>query len=214
MSLSFSRYVRFISISVPFFRCQSFPYILSCRLVSSSFVSLSFPCTPVVFISVPFMSLSVPLCFPFMSPCFPVMSTSYFLPSFPCTSLHFPFARISPRKKTRFSYRFRAKGGKKPKPAKSWQGDSSLGPLLRHRLRKLRLVERHHIAARYVGDTPSLRRIRRRAGRGGGGGSSFKYPTHLRNVGGLNWQFHNREQYTLVPASHQSYHSRIWPCMM
>ena len=89
---------------VPFFRCESFPYI-SRRAnwcPCASFPSHS-PCTPLVFISVPCMSLSVPLCFPFISRCFPVMSTSYFLPSFPCTSLHFPVApQYVPQKNTVF----------------------------------------------------------------------------------------------------------------
>ena len=112
-------------------------------VVSIGFLVLPFhsPCTPLVFISVPFMSLSVPLCFPFISPCFPVMSTSYFLPSFSCTSLSFPFSSpVFPRKintvfpafsqkgcqKTQSFSRSSAKGGRKPKPAKSRQGDSSL----------------------------------------------------------------------------------------
>ena len=114
---------------VPFFRCESFPYI-SRRAdwcPCSSFPSHS-PCTPLVFISVPCMSLSVPLCFPFISRCFPVMSTSYFLSSFPCTSLHFAFSQLG-RPKTQSFSRFSAKGGRNPKPAKSRQGESSLGPL-------------------------------------------------------------------------------------
>ena len=52
---------------------------------------------------VPFSS---PL-FPFHFPLIPVMSTSYFLPSFPCTSLHFPFAPQNFLQKTRFFQRFR-----------------------------------------------------------------------------------------------------------
>ena len=63
------------------------------------------------------------------------MSTSYFLPSFPCTSLHFPFAPQYFPQKTRLSSvfakrtsnntefsRFSAKGGRKPKPAKEPAG--------------------------------------------------------------------------------------------
>ena len=104
VSLSFSRYVRVILHVCP---VLSLPVISrrlpSCRLVSLSFVSLSFPLhSPCFFISVPFMS-------PFISPCFPVMWTSYFLPSFPCTSfLHFPCApQYFPEKKSKFSQRFR-----------------------------------------------------------------------------------------------------------
>ena len=126
---------------VPFFRCESFPYIsrradwFPCALFP-----FHSPCTPLVFISVPFMSLSVPLCFPFISNCFPVMSTAYFLPSFPCNSLHVPFApQYLPHKpqffpafsqlgrpKTQSFSRFSAKGDRN---AKSRQGESSLGPL-------------------------------------------------------------------------------------
>ena len=72
------------------FPCMSRSFVAS--HFPTSPVSLSFPLHSPVFISVPCMSLSDPLCFPFMSRRFPVMSTSYFLPSFPCTSLHFPFA--------------------------------------------------------------------------------------------------------------------------
>ena len=93
MSLSFSRYVRFIFHARPVLSLRVISlHRPSCRLVCVSFVSLAFPLHSPVFISVPFISLSVPLCFPVISSCFPVMSTSYFLPSFPCTSLHFPFA--------------------------------------------------------------------------------------------------------------------------
>ena len=150
MSASFSMYV-------PFFRCQSFPYI-SCRCPCRLFPFDSL-CTPLVFISVPFMSLSVPLCVPFISPCFPVMSTSYFLPAFP--SWHFPTCspafsskkHVFPQdvKKHRV---FRQKGGRKPKPAKSRQGIrawdrcfATLAP------RRLRLVGRYEVTARYVQDT-------------------------------------------------------------
>ena len=60
-------------------------------------------------------------------------TTSYFLPSFPCTSLHFPFApQCFPQKNTVFPAfsqlgktqsfsRFSAKGGRNPEPAKSQQ---------------------------------------------------------------------------------------------
>ena len=123
------------------------------------------PCIPLVFISVPFMSLSGHFCFPFISPCFPV-STSYFLPSLalacispllPPKKHSFPsvFAKRT-SKNTEFS-RFSAKGDREPKPAKSWQGDSSLGP-----------------------QNPTYPTL-------GGGGyplSSLRYPTRLRNVGG------------------------------
>ena len=165
---------------VPFFRCESFAFIsrradwFPCALFP--FPS---PCTPLVFISVPCMSLSVPLCFPFMSRCFPVMSTSYFLPSFPCTSSHFPFCSpIFPAKnhgfssvfairtsKTQSFSRFPAKGGRNPKPAKSRQGESSLGPLF---------CDTGSAKTTFSGNCRAVppRRIRRRAGEGLGGGLS------------------------------------------
>ena len=108
MSLLLSRYVRFILHVCPvlWLRVISL-HLLSCRLVSLSFVSLSFPLHSPCFDFCPFhVPFSSPL-FPFTSPCFPVMSTSYFLPSFPCTSLHFPFAPQVFFQKTRFSQRFR-----------------------------------------------------------------------------------------------------------
>ena len=136
MSLSFSRYVRFIFHASPVLSLRlSSLHLPSCRLVALSFVSLSFPLHPLVFISVPFMSLSVPLCFPFISRCFPVMSTSYFLPSFPCTSLHFPFPLCSPafpakkhcffqrfqgRPKTQSFSRFSAKGERAGRGIRAW----------------------------------------------------------------------------------------------
>ena len=191
---------------VPFCRCESFPYIsrradwFHCALFPCHS-----PCTPLVFISVPVMSLSVPLCFPFISRCFPDMWTSYFLPSFPCTSLHFPFAfQYFPQNKTLFFQRFRkedvqkhrvfldfslhflafplgspvfpaafsqrghpktqsfsrfsAKASRKPKPAKSRQGESSLGPLF------------CDTGSPKVIKSP---RIRRRAGGGGGLGGGL-----------------------------------------
>ena len=90
---------------VLFFRCESFPYIS--RRVDWFHCALfpcHSPCTPLFFMSVPVMSVSLPLCLPFISRCFPDMWTSYFLPSFPCTSLHFPFApQYFPQKNTVFS---------------------------------------------------------------------------------------------------------------
>ena len=78
MSLSFSRYVRFIFHVYPFLSLPVISlHLHSCRLVSLSFVCLSVPpLTPLAFISFPFMSLSVALC------------CLSFLPV-PCMSLHF-----------------------------------------------------------------------------------------------------------------------------
>ena len=57
--------------------------------------------------------------------------------------------------------------------------------------RRLRLVERHQIAARYVGDPPPKKTyVIRRAGGGSGGGyplSSSKYPTRRAMSADLKW---------------------------
>ena len=96
------------SMYVPFFRCESCPYIsrradwFPCALFP-----FHFPCAPLVFISVPFMSLSVP----FVSLSFPVaflscrlpMSSPHFL-ALPCIS---PLLPSISRNKTRFCQRFR-----------------------------------------------------------------------------------------------------------
>ena len=185
MSASFSMYV-------PFFRCQSFPCIslrvlwFACPL--SPFHS---PCTPLVFISAPFMSLSVPSRFPFISPLLSC-HVGFLFP--PLIFLHFLACPLcSPvfsGTKTRFFQRFRKTDVNKNKvvpdfkPAKSRQGDSSLGPLFcdtgSPKTTFGDLVERHQITARYVGQPPPPPSL--------GGGyplSSLKYPTRLRNVGGL-----------------------------
>ena len=128
MSASFSMYV-------PFFRCESFPYISRrADWFPCSLFPFHSPCTPLVFISVPFMSLSVPLCFPFISPCFPVMSTSYFL-AFRLCSPVFPATHG-------FSSVFAKRA------SKNTEFFPELAP------RRLRLVERHQNTARYVGDPP------------------------------------------------------------
>ena len=68
------------------------------------------------------------------------------------------------RPKTLSFSRFSAKGCRKPKPAKKPAGGIEPGtPVLRH----IRLVERHQIAARYVGDPPPKKPA---VGRGGGKG--------------------------------------------
>ena len=88
-------------------------HLHSCHLVSSSFASLSFPLHSPCFhffpLHVPFSSPSFPFPFPVLSchvvtlppacPCIPFMSS----PSFPRTSLRFPFARGSFPKKHNFS---------------------------------------------------------------------------------------------------------------
>ena len=137
-----------MSWSCPFHSFQlplPVPVILSvcplhCPCVSRSFVASHFPTSPVVPIGF------LVLCFPFIPPALPLflflfLSCPF---QFPFVSLSFPLAFrscrlpisspflalpcISPLLPRVFS-RFSAKGGRKPKPAKSRQGDSILGPL-------------------------------------------------------------------------------------
>ena len=113
------------SMHVPFFRCESVPCIsrradwLPCPLFP-----FHSPCTPLVFISVPIMSLSVPPLFPFHFPLLSCHVDSLFLPSFPCTSLHFPCGPQQQRGRPKHRV-FKIFG----KRRKSRQGDLSLGPL-------------------------------------------------------------------------------------
>ena len=148
-------------------------HLPSCRLVSLSLVSLFIPSALPLF-SFPSLScpFHFPFCFPFISPRFPVMSTSYFLPSFPCTSLHVPFAPQYFPARNFFSSDF----------AKKMSNDTEFFQIFGKREagnqtskepgspRRLRLVERHQITAQYVPQ---------------GGLSSLKSPTRLRNVGGF-----------------------------
>ena len=126
MSLSFSRYVRFIFHACPVFSLRaSSLHLPSCRLVALSFVSLSFtlhsPCFHLCPFHVPFSSPLFPFHFPLLS-----CHVDFLFP--PLISLHFlAFPLCSPAFPAR----------------KSRQGDSSL-----------RLVERHQITARYVGPPP------------------------------------------------------------
>ena len=157
---------------VPFFRCESFPYIsrradwFPCALFP-----FHSPCTPLVFISVPFMSLSIPLCFPVISRCFPVMSTSYFLPSFPCTSLHFlAFPLCSPAfpvKNTVFPV-FSQRGRPKTQSLSRFRQETQTGKEPAGGIEPgTPVMRRHQITARYVGDPlyPTYH-----VGRGGLGG--------------------------------------------
>ena len=111
---SFSRYVRFIFHACPALSLRvSSLHLPSCRLAALSFLSLSFPLHSPCFHFCPFHVPFSSQCFPFISRCFPVMSTSYFFPSLPCTSLHFPCAPSISRKKTRSFQRFRKEGVQK-----------------------------------------------------------------------------------------------------
>ena len=151
------------------------------------FVFLFIPCNPLVFISVPFMSLSVPLCFPLISRCFPVMSTSYFLPSFPCTSLHFPFApQYFPPKNTVVSGVFAKRTSKNTELFPDLRQKEAGNPSQQRAGREIRAWDSCFA-------TPAPRRLRLDppkpyvfdVGRGGKGGgyplSSLKQPTRLQN---------------------------------
>ena len=141
MSLTFSRYVRFIVHVCPVLSLRVISlHLPSCRLVSLCFVSLSFPLHSPCFhfcpLHVRFSSPLFPFHFPLLS-ChvdflFPPLISLHFLafplfsPIFPAKHAVFPAVSQLGRLKTQI---FSAKGGRNPKPAKSRQGESSLGPL-------------------------------------------------------------------------------------
>ena len=171
-----------MSWSWPFhsFHRLHFP-CLSRSFVASHF--LTSPVVPIGFLVLCFrfcpFHVPVPLCFPFTSPCFPVMSTSYFLPSFPCTSLRFPFApQYFPQQNTvvpAFSQKgsqttqsFPQKEAGNPNQQRAGREIRAWDPFFATPApRRLRLVERHQI--NFLG----------------GPLSSLRYPTRLRNVGGF-----------------------------
>ena len=142
MSLTFSRYVRFIFHVCPVLSLRVISLLLpSCRLVSLCFVSLSFP-----------LSLSCPFQFPFVSLSFPVAFLSCRLPissphflALPCISPLLPnmcrtkhgfssvFA-IRTSKNTEFFQIF-GKRRQEPQTSKEPAGGIKPGtPVLRHRL--------------------------------------------------------------------------------
>ena len=176
MSLSFSRYVRFVFHACPVLSLRvSSLHLPSCRLAALSFVSLSFPLRSPCFYFCPFhVPFSSPLFsfhFPLLSCRLPIYSPPYFL-ALPCISPVLP--SISRKKKTLFFQRFRKKDVQKHRvfpdfrqKEKELAGGFEPGtPVWRHRLPE-DYVERHQITARYVGEPPppphSLR-IRRRGG--------------------------------------------------
>ena len=141
------------------------------------FIATHFPTSP--FLSFGFLvlsSLSFPLpspCshsfprrFPFISPCFPVipfavpcmflhvpLSPPLRFPALPCIPLHFMvFSQEKVcflEKEVKPTHGFSRCEAEQPEPAKSRQGDSSLGPCFATpALRTLFLVERHEIAKR------------------------------------------------------------------
>ena len=161
LPLHVPEYVRFIFHVCPVLSLRVISlHLPSCRIVSLLF-PLHSPCCHFCALHV----LSVPLCFPFISRCFPVMSTSYVLPSCPCTSLHFPFApQYFPQKNTVFQrfcnqgvqkhrvfQDFRQKEAGTPNQQRSDRGNRAWDPCFATPARRLRLVERHQIAARSVG---------------------------------------------------------------
>ena len=97
------------------FPCMSRSFVAShfpTSVAPIGFLVRCFPFLPPALPCFHFCPLHVPFSSPFspfMSRRFPVMSTSYVLPSFPCTSLHFPFAPQYFHQKTRFCPDFRQK---------------------------------------------------------------------------------------------------------
>ena len=167
MSLTFSRYVRFMFHVCPVLELR----VISLHLVVPiGFLVLCLPFIPPALPLCSFLSLSCPFQFAFVSLSFPVAFLSCRLPissphflALPCISAllpkYFPqnntvfysvFAKMT-SKKTEF---FQIFG--KPKPAKEPAGGIEPGtPVLRTPApRRLRLVEHHQIAARYVGHPP------------------------------------------------------------
>ena len=156
----------FLSLSCPFqfpFVSLSFPVaFLTCGLPISSPHFLALPCISPLLPSISRKTY----CFSSVFAKRTSKNTEFFQ-MFPCTSLHFPLAPQYFPPKTRFSSvfakrtskntefsRFSAKASRKPKPAKSRQGNRAW-----HRAcfattaaRRLCLVERHQIAGRYVGE--------------------------------------------------------------
>ena len=114
---------------------------------------------------------------------------------FPQTNTVFPAFSQRGRPKTLSFSRFSAKGCRKPKPAKKPAGGIEPGTPVAPR--RLRLVERHQIAARYVGDPPPPQKKTYviDVGRGGVRGGVILYPlVSIRQQGKdkVNWSL-NRE---------------------
>ena len=146
-------------------------HLPSCRLVALSFVRCSFPlhspCFHFCRFHVPFSSPLFPFHFPLLS-----CHVDFLFP--PLISLHIlAFSSVFAKRTSKNTEFFQIFG----KRRKSRQGDSAWDPCLATPApRRLRLVERHQITARYVGEPPSCAlRIRRRAG-GGLGRGVILYP--------------------------------------
>ena len=166
-SLTFSRYVRFIFHVCPVLSLRVISlHLPSCRLLSLCFVSLSFPLHSPCFhfcpLHVPFSSPLFPFHFPLLS-ChvdflFPPLISLHFLafplcsPIFPAKRHSFPAFSQLGRPKTRSLFQIFGKRRQEPQTSKEPAGGIEPGtPVLRQAPRRLRLVERHQIAARSVG---------------------------------------------------------------
>ena len=191
------QFLGILSVCPFHFPCVSFSlplislHLPSCPLVSSPSTSpfLSFGFLVLSSLSFPLpspCSHSFPRRFPFISPCFPVipfavpcmflhvpLSPPLRFPALPCIPLHFMvFSQEKVcflEKEVKPTHGFSRCEAEQPEPAKSRQGDSSLGPCFATpALRTLFLVERHEIAKR---PAPAPR-----IGRGGSGGRFILYP--------------------------------------
>ena len=190
MSLSFSRYVRFI-FHIPFFRCESFPYIsrradwFPCPLFP-----FHSPCTPLF----SFLSLSCPFQFSFVSLSFPLLSCHVDFLFLPLISLHFlAFPICSPvfpakndlssvfaKRTSNYTelfpvFRLKEAAQTSKEPAGGFEPGT---PVLRHQLPVCEMASNYR-----AGKPP------RKPGGGGVGlrGCCPRYPTRLRNVGGYFW---------------------------
>ena len=159
MSLTFSRYVRFVFHVCPVLSLRVISlHLPSCRLVSLCFVSLSFPLHSPCFHFCPFQFPFVSLSFPaaFLSCRLPISSAH--LLALPCVSPSLPNI---PAKKHGFSSVFAIRASKnteffqifgkrrqEPQTSKEPAGGIEPGTPVSPAPRRLRLVERHQIAAR------------------------------------------------------------------
>ena len=192
MSLTFSRYVRFVFHVCPVLSLRVISlHLPSCRLVSLCFVSLSFslhsPCFHFCPFHVPFSSPLFPFHFPFafLSCRLPISSPHF--PALPCVSPLLPsisrkqhgfssvFRKEDVQKNTECFPDFRPQEAGNPNQQRAGRGNRAWDPCFA----TPRLVERHQISARYVGEPPfsCTPRIRRRARGGGYPLSSLRCPT-------------------------------------
>ena len=129
------------SMRVPFFRCESVPYICYCPLFPFHSLCARFHFCP---FHVPCRSPLFPFHFPLLSCHVDFLFPPLILLALPCISPLLP--SLSRQKKLVFQ-RFRRQ--KEKEPAGGFEWDPCLATPAP---RRLRLVERHQITARYVGD--------------------------------------------------------------